>query len=239
MNVVDYILLGSLLIFALLGFKKGVINSVVTFVGTILVIVLSFYFKNIISGFLYDNVPFFNLFGKFKNVETFNILVFEAMSYALTLTILTLILGIVAKITGVFGKILNHTPIIGLGSRIAGLFLGIAEGIVISFIVVFLMSQISKSTDLVHDSKFGELLLTKTPILSTNVKNTVNSVSEIYKICINYENDIDKTLANKESLRVLLKYKIIPVDTAKELVVKKKLTFNGVVDTIKEFEKES
>lgn len=237
MNIIDYIILGVLLLSALIGFKKGIINSIVAFGGTIIVIVLAFYLKNPISNILYDYVPFFKLFGKFSGVETFNILVIEGLSYAVTLALISAVLGIIAKVTGVVGRLLNTGLILGLPSRILGLICGLLEGVLVSFIIVFLLSMISSTSELVNKSQFSDTLLTKTPILSSYAKDTYNGVNEVYMICINYEDDKDKTLANKESLAVLLKHNIITVDAADKLISKGKLTFEGASDVVDNFRK--
>lgn len=239
MNIIDYIIIGVLLLSALVGFKKGIINSIVTFVGTIIVIILAFYLKNPISNLFYDYIPFLNLFGKFSGVQTFNILVIEGLSYAVTLAIISTILGVIAKVTGVLGRLLNSGLILGIPSRIGGLICGVLEGVVVSFIIVFLLSTISSTSELVNKSSYADTLLTKTPILSSYIKDTYNGVNEVYTICINYEKEKDKTEANAESLRVLLKYNIITPKSAEKLVNNKKLTFTGASDIINDYRKET
>lgn len=239
MNIIDYIIIGVLLLSALIGFKKGIINSIVTFVGTIIVIILAFYLKNPVSNLFYDYIPFLNLFGKFSGVQTFNILVIEGLSYAVTLAIISTILGVIAKVTGVVGRLLNSGLILGIPSRIGGLICGVLEGVVVSFIIVFLLSTISSTSELVNKSSYADTLLTKTPILSSYIKDTYNGVNEVYTICINYEKEKDKTEANAESLRVLLKYNIITPESAEKLVNNKKLTFTGASDIINDYRKET
>jgi uncharacterized membrane protein required for colicin V production len=238
MNVVDYVILGILLLGALIGFKNGIINSIVTFVGTLIVIILAFYLKNPISSLLYKELPFFSLGGKFSGVEVINILIFEAISYILTIMILASILLLIGKITGAIGKIVNEGLILGLPSRILGLVCGLLEGAVISFIIVFVLSLISGTSSLVNESKYADTLLTKTPGLSNIVGNTYKSVIEVYDICVDYDETKDKTLANQESLKVLLKYQIINKTSANNLVDDNKLTFKGARDIITKYGKE-
>lgn len=59
------------------------------------------------------------------------------------------------------------------------------------------------------------------------------------QIPINYEKEKDKTEANAESLRVLLKYNIITPESAEKLVNNKKLTFTGASDIINDYRKET
>lgn len=235
MNTVDYIIIAILLISALVGFKNGVLNSVVTFVGTLLVIVLAFYLKNPVSTLLYDNLPFFDLGGKFSGIETFNILIFEAISYLLTLVILATILGIIAKVTGVVSKFMNATLILGLPSKLLGAVFGVIEGYVIAFIVVFVLGLISTTATMVKTSKYSDMIMTKTPVLSNVVGDTYKSITEVYDICVKNQKKDDKTEANKDSLNVLLKYKIISVESADKLIEKGKLDFKGATDVVDKY----
>lgn len=239
MNLVDYVILAILLLAALIGFRNGIINSIVTFVGTLLVIVLAFYLKNPVSSLLYNILPFFSLGGKFAGVTVFNILIYEGISYLATIVILATILGIIGKVTGAIGKLVNNALILGFPSKILGALCGLLQGYILAFIVVFLLGLISSTSTLVNESKYADILITKTPVLSKIVGNTYNSITEVYNICVNYEDDKDKTLANQESLTVLLKYNILSTESADKLIEKNKLDFNGASDIVNEYRKDN
>lgn len=228
MNVIDYVILGFLLIGMLIGFRKGFINSIVTFIGTLIIIILAFYLKNPISEIFYSNLPFFNLGGIFKDIIAFNILIYEALSYILTLSLLSFILGLIAKVTGVFNKLVNATVVLGLPSKILGAICGLFEGYILAFIAIFILSSINFSSMLVNESKYADDLLTKTPGLSKVVNNTYQSITNIYQICLKNEDKADKTDANLESIDVLLKYNILDVKSADKLVKNGKLKIKGI-----------
>ena len=238
MNVLDYIIIGVLLISALAGFKKGFINSIIAFVGTLLVIILAFYLKNPISIFLYEHLPFFSLGGKFAGINAISILIYEGLSFMITIVILSAIVGVIVKVTGVFGKIVDASIILTLPSKILGTICGFIEGYIVAFILIFILSLLP-STSLVNDSKYANNIMTKTPILSSITEKTFNSVTEIYDIVTNYEHNKDKEAANIESLNVLLKYEILSVDSADKLLEKGKIDFNGAKDVIDKYRKES
>ena len=238
MNLLDYIILIILIICALLGFKKGFINSVVAFAGTLLVIILAFYLKNPISVLLYEHLPFLNIGGKFAGMGIINILIYEGASYLITLVILSFILGIIAKISGAVNALVHATLVLTLPSKLLGMVVGFVEGAIISFLLVFIISLVSPLSSLYNNSKYGDLLVTKTPVLSSIVKNTYNSVSDIYRIATNHENNKDKAQANKEGLRTLLKYEIITPDSAEKLIDDGKLKVADGKEVIEEFRKE-
>lgn len=239
MNLLDYIIIGVLILSALLGFKKGFINSVVAFAGTILVIILAFYFKNPISQFMYERLPFFGLSGSFEGMNIISILIYEGVSFLITIIILSFILGIIVKITGVFNKLVHATVILTLPSKLLGMICGFIEGYILAFIIIFALGLIAPSSSLLNESKYGELIATKTPILSKVGENTYNTINDVYQIAKNYKDSTDKTSANREVLGVLLKYEIISVDSADKLVEKGKLEIDGAKDIIDIYRKDN
>ena len=58
-TIVDAIIILVILACAVLGLKKGVIQSATEFIGTILVLGVSFVIKNPVAEFLMSNFPFF------------------------------------------------------------------------------------------------------------------------------------------------------------------------------------
>lgn len=232
MNFVDIIILVLILFSGLAGFRKGVINSIVVLIGTLLIFVLAFYLKNPVSVLLYEHFPFFTLGGKFAGVTVFNILIYEGISYLITIFGLALILKIFTKITGVVSGIVNSTLILGFPSKILGAIIGLIQGYVIAFIVVFILSLVSSTSNKVNESDYGNILLEKTPLLSEIVGDTYNSITEIYKICTKYENAINKDEANLKSLDVLLKYEILDIESAEKLIETEKIIIPGAEDII-------
>ncbi len=232
MNFIDIIILVVILFSGLAGFRKGVINSIVFLVGTILIFVLAFYLKNPISVLLYEHLPFFDLGGKFEGVTVFNILIYEGISYVITIFALTIILSIFTKVTGVVNGLVNSTLILGFPSKILGAVIGLVQGYIIAFIIVFILSLVSGTSGKVNQSEYGNMLLGKTPLLSQVVGDTYNSISEIYKICTKYENEDNKDEANLKSFDVLLKYEILSIESAEKLIETEKIIIPGAEDII-------
>ncbi|MBE5746547.1 MAG: CvpA family protein, partial [Clostridiales bacterium] len=61
MNIVDIIIIALLALSIFNGFRRGVVNSFVTLVGTILAFVVAFYLKTPVSIFMYEHLPFFSI----------------------------------------------------------------------------------------------------------------------------------------------------------------------------------
>ena len=86
-----------------------------------------------------------------------------------------------------------------------------------------------------NESKITNRILNKTPFLSNIVGKTINTVDEIYTICLNNK---DKEQANLESLDVLMKYEILSYESANNLIESGKLKIENA-DSIVEKYKES
>ena len=232
MNFIYIIILVLILYSGISGFRKGIINSVVVLVGTLLIFVLAFYLKNPISVLLYENFPFFTLGGKFAGITVFNILIYEGISYLITILGLALILKIFTKVTGVVSGIVNNTLILGFPSKILGAIIGLVQGYIIAFVVIFILSLVSSTSNKVNESEYGNMLLEKTPLLSEIVSDTYNSITEIYKIGTQYENETNKDEANLKSLDILLKYEILDIKSAEKLIEIEKIIIPGAEDII-------
>lgn len=224
MNILDVCIILLLGLGAVLGFKKGVIKSGVTFIGTLIIIILAYYLKNPISIFLYKYLPFFTLTGIFKGVSVFNILIYEALAFLLVFTILGVILSVLIKLTGIIEKIMTFTIILGIPSKILGMIFGLFQYFIYIFIILFMLSQFNTTREFVEQSNMGTKILTKTPVLSKIVGNAYNSVREIITLA---ELNEDKNKVNRESLDILLKYKIISVDNTEYLIEKGKIKISN------------
>ena len=133
MNIVDIIILVFIVLSAFVGFSRGFFKQTIMFVGTILVICLSFIFKNPLSLFMYKNLPFF----KFGGLTSLNILLYEILAFIILIVVLSIVLVILVKITGIVEKILKATIILAIPSKLLGMLVGIIESIVILYFVLF------------------------------------------------------------------------------------------------------
>ncbi len=232
MNIVDIVIVVFIILSMIGGFRRGVVNSAITLVGTILVFILSFYLKTPVSIFMYEHFPFFSLKGIFENITVINILIYEGLSFLLTASILGILLKVILKVTGLIDAILSKLVLLGLPSKILGIFVGAIQGYLILFVVLFAMSAFSKTNIYLEGSKYSEKIMNNTPVLSGLVKDTLNSVNEVYEICLNNEN---KETANLESLDVLMKYDILSYKSANKLLESGKLKLNNADSVIEKY----
>jgi membrane protein required for colicin V production len=124
MNFIDLILILIILLFAIQGFRKGLIHEVASLAGLILGIYASFYFAGYLEDYLTDylNVP-----EKYSTVTAF-ILIF---------LLVVIILHLVGKI------IENLVDLVALGflNKLTGSVFGLAKGIVLLSLAFLILNH--------------------------------------------------------------------------------------------------
>lgn len=234
-TIVDAIIILFLLIGALIGFKRGIIQSATMFIGIIVVIILAYYLKNPLSKFMYTHLPFFEFSGALKGVTVLNILIYEAIAFLIVFVILDILLQIAIKATGILEKILKFTIILGIPSKIAGAIFGLLEQFIYIFVFLFLLSRLSFTAPYINESLLGPKILDKTPLLSNIVESSYQSFEEIYSLKEKYKNTTDVNAYNLEALGILLKYDIITIESADDLIKNGKLKISGADEVLNNY----
>lgn len=223
--IIDIILILVLVMGAIIGFKRGVIKSATMFIGAIIVIVLAYSLKNPVSKILYSFLPFFNFAGDFAGLTTLNIIIYEAIAFVLVYVLLMAVLRIIIKITGVFETILNFTIILGIPSKLLGAVFGFFEAYLFIFVAIFLLNQIPATNEIVTEGTFASKIASSSPILSDITSSYYDAFEEI--ISIKDQNKNDKEEYNRKCLDILLKYGIVDISSAEELINNGKLQISN------------
>lgn len=233
-SIIDAIIIIMLLFGAVFGFKAGVIKSAVSFLGTLLIIFLAFQLKNPISEFLYMHLPFFNFNGALAGVTVFNVLIYEGIAFLIVFAILEILLKVVIIASGILESILRLTIVLGLFSKILGLFFGFIEYYVIIFAGLFMLNCFSNTAFLIKDSSLATNILNNTPILTEQFREPKAAIDEILSLSTTYKNDKDGY--NTKALEILIKYNVISKEQAEKLISKKKIDIpnaQGIIDSLK------
>lgn len=229
MNIVDIICIVIIVLFTLLGFKRGVIKSLVQLVGTCAVLVLAWVFKDSLANLLIKYLPFFDFGGIFAGVTSINIVIYEIISFIVIYILLYCVLSILINISGLVEKILKLTVILAIPSKILGAILGIIEGIIMAFLVAFIMFHIPQTNAIVKDSKFAIIILERTPIIGPMAVNTTLALEDISEILENLKNEEDRESVNFEVLHKIVHYSIISKEDAQKLIDEDKIHFENTV----------
>lgn len=236
--MVDSILILFLLLGAVLGFKKGAIKSLVVLIGTVVVVVVAYYLKNPVAELLLDYCPFLKFGGAWTGLVTLNILLYEAIAYLLVFVVLSSILSLLIKVSGILETILKMTIILGIPSKIIGAVLGFLEALVFSFIVLFILLQFNATSKMVSDSTLARSIIDKTPIIGHMVNDTYKAIQDINKLQDKYKNDNNKDVYNAEILTIMLKYEVVTPEVTQKLINNKKLDFAGAQSVLNSYKED-
>lgn len=235
MQLMDILIILVILSFGATGLKNGFFKQTVLTVGTIFVFILSYKLKDFIANFLSYHLPFFNFSGPFEGLTTINIILYQMISFILVFLVLTSVLVVLLKITGIFEKILKFTIVLSIPSKILGFIVGLAEGYIVVFIALFFLSQPAVNIDIINDSKLKPVILNSSLVLSSVVKDTNDTIKELYVLVKDYSDTNDKDSFNKNSIDIMLKNNIISTEYVETLIQKNKLdiSIKSVVDKYK------
>ena len=228
MGIVDIFILAILISFAVIGFRRGVFQSLAAFLGFIAVVCLSYWLKNYLGDFFVLNLPFTRFDVVNGGSMVLNIITYQSLAFLVMLIILGVAYKILLIVTGFFEKLLRITIILGIPSKILGLIVGILEGYIIVYLLLFFISQPYLQFGLLDNSKYGKVILQDTPVLSGVAEDTFKVINEIDEtIKNNDEDNFDLKLTN-----LILKRKITSADVMQKLVDSKKLEVDGIQEII-------
>ena len=230
MNYVDIIILVMLVSFATIGFSRGVFKSLVSFVGFLIVICLSYLFKNYLGDFFILNLPFtiFNIGG---GSIVMNVIMYQTIAFIIMLVLFGIIYRILLVATGILEKILRITIILGIPSKLLGLFVGILEGFIIVYLALYFVSQPYIKMDILNDSKYAKIILDKTPILSSFADDTMVVINEINDtIKAKDEENFDLKLTE-----LILKNKVADAKLFQNLIDCKKIEIDGIQEIVNKY----
>ena len=238
MNIIDVIVIFTIVFSGLIGMKKGFVKSLVSFIGIIIVFVLSFTMKDKIADWMCLNLPFFNFSGSFKGATILNVIIYQAVAFMAIFSILMAAYHLIVKISGLAEWLLKLSIIGIIPTKIGGLIVGLLKGILVSLIAIVILSLPAlklgfiDGTNLVKDSAIRNYLYNISPIVGNVTRDLNNSVEEILDLKEKFKTEDDKEDFNLSSLDIMLKHKIIKTSLAEKLVNSDKLK----IDTNKALE---
>lgn len=228
-TMVDILIIVFLLLGTYAGWKRGLIKSLVNFVGLIAVVILSFYLKTYIANLLIDKLPFFNFAG-FDGISSINILIYNVISFIFVFIILYCILNIIISITGFIDMLLKFTVIWIIPSKILGALVGFLESWVYIYLVIFVLSAFNGTSNYIMESKTATFILDKTPLVNNVFSSAYGSIKDIYEIINDFEHKDNKNTKdlNLSILQIEIANNLITKEKAQELVDKGKIDLGDI-----------
>ena len=219
MNVVDIIILIFLCFGLIIGWKNGFTKQLVSAIGFIIAIILSYFLKDIVASMFFKYMPFLD----FNGVTVINIIFYEFLAFVITLSVLILLVKILLKVSTLFEKLLRVTIVLGIPSHILGAVIGALENFVISFIIIFFLNLPVFNFNFIRDSKFTKTFLNKKTILNTICNDSLELYDKVNELKDNAQDETDKTKVNNEILKLLIEYKMITKEDCNYLIEHEKL----------------
>ena len=221
-TIVDAIILLFILMCGIVGFKDGVIKRLSTVVGLVLVVVIAFKFKSKISFYFYENLPFFSFWGIFKGIQSLNIIFYEMLAFVIIASVLMIFYNIVLAITGLIEKILKSTVILSIPSKVLGFIVGLVEGYIWAYIVLFIATLPFFNIPGINEAKVANYILQETPVLSGYAEETIELSNDVYKIVVDGKDKTNEQI-NEEALDLMLKHEVITLSSAEKLIDKNRI----------------
>lgn len=226
LELIDIIIILLVLLGGVIGFKEGAIKKLTSAIGLILVVVVAFIFKNKISFYFYENFPFIKLWGVFKGIQVLNVIFYEMVAFLVLASVLAIIYRVLLGITGLIERFLKATVILSIPSKIIGFFVGLVEYYIWVYIILFILTLPIINLREIYTSKTANYILTKTPVISEYTNKTLKIYNDIYTIVDNRKDKTDEEI-NEETMDTMLKYKVITVKSAEELIRQNKVIVNN------------
>lgn len=223
MDIISVAVILVILLCGVLGFKKGVIKTGVQLIGTICVLIIAYALKDSVANLLMKYLPFFNFGGIFEGITAINILMYEMISFIVIFILLYCILNILLTLSGAVEKLLKFTIILAIPSKILGFILGLMEGIIFTYMILFVFLHLPQTENMVMDSKVALVVLERTPFIGSVALKTTLALEKINDIVTDLNDDTSRDEINFNVIHTLVYYKIISQEDVEELMKSGKL----------------
>ena len=233
MNVLDIGVILILLMFAIVGFKQGVIRELIAFIGIVLIFYLAYALCGVVGDILCLTLQFFDFKGSIMGMSAINLLLYQALAFILIFAILLSLYEIILKLSKVLQKIVNLTIILWLPSKLLGAVVGLLKGYIVLFLLLVVLFIPLGSTGMYENSRFASKIVYNTPILSNSIGSITKSTKEVYVLVSKVaKKKVNANEANLETIDILLKHKVVKKETIRKLIEKNKLTDVKGIDKI-------
>jgi uncharacterized membrane protein required for colicin V production len=228
-NITDYVILGLIGIFALMGIVRGIRISLVRVIVVVVAIIIAYVVKDYVVEWLIEFMPFYSWQDPFKSIPTINILFYNAVAFGVIFIVIAAILAIITS-AEIFDYVYNSKAIYIVLDKLFGMLVGAVEGLFMAFAVVSILSQLAPTFMLVFESKYGDVILERTPIVRNVLAKSTNASEDIYTLVDKYDKLglSDREAFNMEVLQISVRRKIISTTKAQYLIDNERINISGI-----------
>ena len=140
-NILDILIIIPVLLFAIQGFRKGIIIEITTLIALILGVYSAIFFSDIAAGVLVKN---FNISREYLSV----------VSFIVTFIVVLIIVMIIGK----FLEKLVNVLLLALFNKLIGAVFGIFKGALLVSIIIFLINFFDSNSTIIKEKSIKESL---------------------------------------------------------------------------------
>lgn len=234
-NIFSVSIILLILLCGVIGSKRGILKELVVIVGTIIVFIIAFLFKDILAGVLCTYLPFFNFKIPLGNLISLNIIFYQLIAFLIIVIVLRLILQILIDVTGIFSKIINATIILALPNKLLGFIVGLIEGYILMFIILNVIAIPMSGSSLFMNSGVRKYIVNETPVL----KDTIGGLNYAIDDVLSLSSKDDRNTNDLKVIDIMLKYKTVSVEFMDKVKETGKLdTITGLDNVINKYREE-
>lgn len=198
--MVDISIIVILILFALLGLKRGMFKSIVYLAAILIVAIVSYEFKDYLGNILMKLLPFIKFKGDFEGITVVNVLFYKGLAFLIVFLLLMCVLSIIIKISGLLDLLVKATIILEIPSKLIGMILGLAEGVIVCYVGLFILVQIPVEDNPINESKIAPYIINKTPLLNKVFVNGYETAEKVYNIIDEKIENYTQDEVNNEAL---------------------------------------
>ena len=213
MTILDIIIIVLFIIAAIGGYKKGIIKEIISFIGAIIIFIISYKLKGITGDFLCTILPFI-----VEDIVTINIVLYQIIGFFVTFGILTFIFNMFLGLIKVFDDLLEKIKILSIPLKIIGAVVSVLQMYLAVFIMLIIVMIPFRNSDFVKNSMFTEKIVYETPVLSEKSKKMIVVLEEIMSLDKEIsDKNITVNEGNLKIIELLLKYDMVDKETILDL----------------------
>ena len=234
-NIFSVVIILLILLCGVIGSKRGILKELVVIVGTIIVFVIAFLFKDILAGVLCTYLPFFNFKIPLGNLISLNIIFYQLIAFLIIVIVLRFILQILIDVTGILSKIINATIILALPNKLLGFIVGLIEGYILMFIILNVIAIPMSGSSLFMNSGVRKYIVNETPVLNDTIGGLNYAIDDVLSL----SSKDDRNTNDLKVIDIMLKYKTVSVEFMDKVKETGKLdTITGLDNVINKYREE-
>lgn len=228
MNIFDAIILIALTLFALEGYNRGFFQESLHVIGLVIVLYLSFILMNPLGNIFLQTFPIISLSIIGVEIESLNIIFYQLIAFIILFTIIYAILKLILIVTGIIGKVVGLKKLLKLPFKLLGIVVGLISGYITIFLLLVVLSiPLGSKFQDYRNSKIKDEILNNKIMQIKPIKRVTNSVTEIYTLANDIENDNKKIKHTKKynasAMDIMLKNRLVSIEVIDSLIKQERL----------------